>query len=164
MASFRFREIVARVKALKDCWRDGLGALLKRDKKLVSASNARKLQGSVNLDECLRATAPNDKRWDYAIGYEADDGEKVYYVEVHPASTSDIPTVLAKHKWLREWLQTQAHTLEKLPSEYWWVATGRIKLLPTSHQAKQLTAAKIQGPTKSLVLDKSDAKKRPKRR
>ncbi len=164
MASSRFRKAVARVKALEGCCREGLGALLKRDKKLVSAPNTRKLQGSVNLDTCLKAAAPDAARWDYAIGYEAADGEKVYYVEVHPASTADIPTVLAKHAWLREWLKTQAHALEKLPAEHWWVATGPIKLLPTSRQANKLKVAKIQGPTKHLTLGRKKAKKRPKRR
>ena len=153
MASSRFRKALKRIKALEGCYRDGLGALRKSDKERISAPNPRNLRGSADLDGCLKASAPHASRWDYAIGYGAKE-ERVYYVEVHAASTSDIAIMLKKHRWLLRWLkeEPQARDLAALPSEYWWVASGKIKLLPTGRQVHQLKKAKIKGPVKRLTL------------
>lgn len=152
MASSRFRKAIKRIKALEGCYQEGLGALRKSDKKRIRASNPRNLRGSADLDGCLKASAPRAYRWDYAIGYGGKE-ESVHYVEVHPASTSDIAIILKKHRWLQRWLkEPQARDLADLPAEYWWVASGKVKLLPTGRQVHQLTKAKIKGPTKRLTL------------
>lgn len=39
---------------------------------------------------------PNASRWDYAIGYD----QKAWFVEVHPANTSNVKEMLKKVEWL----------------------------------------------------------------
>ena len=150
MAASRFRKAIAAIPALKPCQRKGLQAL-SGDRARVEPAHPRLVQGSVNLDACLKKSEPHAHRWDYVIGYGEERREKVYYVEVHPAS--DLSGLLAKHAWLQKWLQKpQAEKLRALQSECWWVASGKIKFTRTSKEAHRLVKAKIQGPTKRLRL------------
>lgn len=103
--------------------------------------DTRKLEGSVDIDKCTRDIYPDKSRWDYALGYD----EKAYFIEVHPASTSDVATMIAKSKWLKEWLKEKAKDLEVLKANdnYYWLATGKIKILPKSRQYRMLMENKI---------------------
>lgn len=107
----------------------------------VQVDDTRKLEGSVDIDECTKDIYPNDSRWDYALGYD----EKAYFIEVHPASTSDVTTVIAKAKWLNGWLKRNAKDLEALwaSDNLYWVASGKIKILPKSRQYRMLMQSKI---------------------
>lgn len=107
----------------------------------VQVDDTRKLEGSVDIDKCTRDIYPDKSRWDYALGYD----EKAYFIEVHPASTSDVATMIAKSKWLKEWLKEKAKDLEVLKANdnYYWLATGKIKILPKSRQYRMLMENKI---------------------
>lgn len=83
---------------LKTCWKPGMQALIKKDKKLIKAKT-KSCSGSINIDACLEETCSNDNRWDYGL----DINGKGIFVEVHPARTSEGNTVLAKLKWLKTW-------------------------------------------------------------
>ena len=54
--------------------------------------DARRLDGSLNIDEETKMLYPNESRWDYAVSCDG----KVYYVEVHPANTSNVEEVIKK--------------------------------------------------------------------
>ena len=64
----------------------GLQALENADKTAVKLKDKRKVDGSLNIDKETKYLYPNDPRWDYAVGYD----DKVFFIEVHPANTSNI--------------------------------------------------------------------------
>ena len=70
----------------------GLQALENVDKSAVTLKDRRKVDGSLNIDKETKLLYPNEPRWDYAIGYD----DKVFFVEVHPANTSNISEMAKK--------------------------------------------------------------------
>lgn len=86
-----FEKAVKSVSVISDSYCLGLTAMGSYSAK-VKATNTRLLEGSVDIDAATKKTYPESNRWDYALGYDG----LVYYVEVHPASTSEVNTVIAK--------------------------------------------------------------------
>lgn len=116
-----FAEAVHRTGDLAQCLKDGLQALRTNSKRIsVPKNQTRNLEGSVDIDGCLKNKYPNNQRWDYVFGYRGH----VYYVEIHPAGTSEVNAVIAKLKWLRQW-RKQSTALESLRNEssYYWIAS-----------------------------------------
>ncbi|MDO4859074.1 MAG: hypothetical protein Q4A17_14150 [Thermoguttaceae bacterium] len=140
----------------------GLQALSKPDKKRVTAQDTEKLSGSVPLDEDLKKSFPEDNRWDYVVAYDPERRESLYFIEIHPASSSDIKTVVAKKKWLDRWLAASGKVLKDYSShvKYYWISTGKIKfhtnLKPGDNKFHaQIVALKkynIEGPVTQLKI------------
>ena len=131
-----FEEAVRRVPELAACLKNGLQALGSNSKK-VKVTFTPKLEGSVNIDDCLKKRYPEAHRWDYVFGYNG----WLYYVEVHPSRLSEVKSVIAKFEWLRQWRRTAAQSLENLKgsSSYHWVSSGTTTtILPGSRQRKML--------------------------
>lgn len=129
---------------LKEHFFSGLGALASTDKRHIKVPNTSLINGSLNLDNAAKQDMPADNRWDYAIDYDG----KVFFIEIHPASTSEIPTMLNKVDCLRQWLMAINVDLLSLPPinrKFYWVSSGKtaIRFTPASRQAKQLAAKKI---------------------
>lgn len=139
--STTFKSIVQAIPAIAGAYREGLQALESKDAGKVKPQNPRKLSGSVYLDKCLKTTNPHDARWDYVIGYR----EKAYFVEVHPANTSNVDEVLKKKKWLDVWLKTNALDLKAMMAGtgYYWIASGKVAILPNSPQARRIAKNKL---------------------
>lgn len=139
--STTFKSIVQAIPAIAGAYREGLQALESKDAGKVKPQNPRKLSGSVYLDKCLKTTNPHDARWDYAIGYS----EKAYFVEVHPANTSNVDEVVKKKKWLDVWLKTNALDLKAMMAGtgYYWIASGKVAILPNSPQARKIAKNKL---------------------
>ena len=139
--STTFKSIVQAVHAIAGAYREGLQALESKDAGKVKPQNPRKLSGSVYLDKCLKTTNPHDARWDYVIGYR----EKAYFVEVHPANTSNVDEVVKKKKWLDVWLKTNALDLKAMMAgtSYYWIASGKVAILPNSPQARKIAKNKL---------------------
>lgn len=139
--STTFKSIVQAIPAIAGAYREGLQALESKDAGKVKPQNPRKLSGSVYLDKCLKTTNPHDARWDYAIGYR----EKAYFVEVHPANTSNVDEVVKKKKWLDVWLKTNALDLKAMMAgtSYYWIASGKVAILPNSPQARKIAKNKL---------------------
>lgn len=139
--STTFKSIVQAIPAIAGAYREGLQALESKDAGKVKPQNPRKLSGSVYLDKCLKTTNPHDARWDYVIGYR----EKAYFVEVHPANTSNVDEVVKKKKWLDVWLKTNALDLKAMMSGtgYYWIASGKVAILPNSPQARKIAKNKL---------------------
>lgn len=139
--STTFKSIVQAIPAIAGAYREGLQALESKDAGKVKPQNPRKLSGSVYLDKCLKTTNPHDARWDYAIGYS----EKAYFVEVHPANTSNVDEVVKKKKWLDVWLKTNALDLKAMMAGtgYYWIAFGKVAILPNSPQARKIAKNKL---------------------
>lgn len=70
----------------------GLQALENVDKTAVKLNDKRRVDGSLNIDKETKHLYPNEPRWDYAVGYD----DKVFFVEVHPANTSNISEMAKK--------------------------------------------------------------------
>ncbi|WP_308770133.1 hypothetical protein [uncultured Bacteroides sp.] len=136
-----FRQAVENTPEIKNGFHNGLQAL-GANAKQVSATDTKKLEGSVDIDECTKALYPNDARWDYAIGYEG----KVYFLEIHPASTSNVKDMIKKAEWLTNWLMKKAPSLKSLTANntFYWKASGRQDILPRSPQYRKLIQSRIQ--------------------
>lgn len=109
----------------------------------VQVADPKLLTGSVDIDGTTKKKYPEDPRWDYVIGYQ----QYAYFVEVHPAGTSEVETVLAKLKWLREWLSTQAPELVKMQSPvdtFVWIHLDGMHILPGSPQAMRLSQSGLK--------------------
>lgn len=139
--STTFKSIVQAIPAIAGAYREGLQALESKAAGKVKPQNPRKLSGSVYLDKCLKTTNPHDARWDYVIGYR----EKAYFVEVHPANTSNVDEVVKKKKWLDVWLKTNALDLKAMMAgtSYYWIASGKVAILPNSPQARKIAKNKL---------------------
>lgn len=103
----------------------------------------RKLTYSLDIDEAVKNLYPEDSRWDYALEYD----DEVYFLEFHPADTSQINIVLAKLSWLKQWLLSNAPKINELKSlknyPFYWVATQSIHISPTSSQYRRLATNKL---------------------
>lgn len=117
-----FRMAVEETPDVANGYCPGLQALENVDKGAVKLKDKRKVDGSLNIDKETKLLYPNDPRWDYAVGYD----DKVFFVEVHPANTSNISEMVKKKEWLKKWLQSKAPLLDAFPSgnqKYLWAAT-----------------------------------------
>lgn len=117
-----FKTAVENTPDVANGYNYGLQALEKADKNVVKLKDNFKADGSLNIDKETKALYPKDSRWDYAIGYDG----KVYFVEVHPANTSNISEMAKKKEWLKNWLSLKAPLLDDLPSghpRFLWAAT-----------------------------------------
>jgi hypothetical protein len=133
-------------------YRKGLQALRKSDKAKISCENAQGLTGSVNLEDAIRDSRPNENIWDYAIGFRPKNSpEKVYWLEIHPAFPKNVKEVVDKLVWLKKWLQN-APALNGLPKEFVWVASGKTSLLSNSPERRRIAKAGIRFDGRQLVL------------
>ncbi|WP_019588968.1 MULTISPECIES: hypothetical protein [unclassified Thioalkalivibrio] len=127
-------------------YRIGLQALEKAGRDRVGLSRSRDCHGSANIDAALVASRPNDPRWDYVVAYD----ETLHFIEVHPAHTSAVEEMRRKLEWLKGWLDGKA--LERPgSSEFHWVASGKIAILPNSRQMRQAARMRLK-PKKYLQL------------
>ena len=103
MENKKFKAAVEATQEIREGYCNGLQALGGNAAK-VAVTDTRKLNGSVDIDACTLELYPNETRWDYAIGYD----EKAYFLEVHPANTSNVKEMIQKADWLKQWLQRKA--------------------------------------------------------
>lgn len=136
-----FRSAVDETPDVKNGFCYGLQAL-KGNTQHVNVSDSRKLDGSVDIDDCTHDLYPNDSRWDYVLGY----GGKAYFLEVHPANTSNVKEMINKAKWLTCWLNEKAPLLKSIAVNniFYWAASGKSCIIPGSTQSRQLAQSKIQ--------------------
>lgn len=137
-----FRLAIEKVDDIKSAYRNGLQALVKADLEKIKVKEARKIEGSVDIDTSTRKLYPNDARWDYVISYAG----LAYFVEVHPATNGEVKTMMAKKQWLQNWLKQKATTLNEYPSakpRFYWLQSGKCGILKTSPEYKLAAMAGI---------------------
>ena len=137
-----FQVAVENTEEVKNGFRVGKQAIKSADRSKVDAAESKKLLGSLDIDSQVKALYPMDPRWDYALSY----ADKIYYLEVHPAETSEIDKVVSKVKWLKNWLKTKATKINELPKAehpYIWIQSGRYAILPTSKDKMKLSVSGI---------------------
>lgn len=138
-----FQIAVENTPNVKDGFCVGLKAVKNSDRNKVDATDPRKIQGSLDIDGQVREIYPDDNRWDYALSYD----DKIYFFEVHPASTSEVDAVIKKLGWLENWLKNKAPEINKLQKgnqPYTWVQSGSYSILPSGAYAKKLAVNGIK--------------------
>jgi len=138
------KSIAIACKKLSAYYKAGLGALLPADKKHIKVPEPKSIVGSLALDRAAAGDLPEDFRWDYLLDY----GGEIFFIEIHPASTSEINRMIGKVDAVRRWLDATAPAIFSLPPrnhKYYWVSSGntRLRLTPGSPQAHKLAANKI---------------------
>ena len=149
-AKCAFQIAVENTPDVKNGFRAGLQAVKNSDRNKVDATDSRKIQGSLDIDGQVMEIYPDDNRWDYALSYD----DKIYFFEVHPASTSEVDAVIKKLGWLKNWLKNKAPEINKLQKgnqPYTWVQSGSYSILPSGPYAKKLAFNGIEV-VKSLKL------------
>ena len=135
-----FKEAISATPLLKNAYRNGLQALGNYSNK-VRPSDTKKCEGSVDIDNAVKAIYPNDSRWDYVIGYDGI----TYLIEVHSADTSEVASVLKKFSWLKGFLVTDAPELnQQQKKRFYWISSGGNNILRGSPQARKLTLSGIK--------------------
>lgn len=153
MQAMRFKVAVQQTSDVKSSWKSGLQALPHSDRGKIRCPARKYLAGSLFLDKALEAKYPNATRWDYAVGVKKTNEDHIWWIEVHPASTSDVKTMLAKKKWLVQWLRKSAPNLNALKNcGFHWVASGKVAILKNSPQARRLAQSGIRQPVKYLEI------------
>lgn len=134
----RLQAAVKGIAGLDKHFKEGLGAVKSAYRERITAKEPRLFNGSLDIDKAKSKAEPKANRWDYAIEYNGE----VFFVEVHPGATSDVPIILKKLEWLKQWLKNEAKAIDKLKTKcetpYFWIHTGGCKILKTSIKSKQL--------------------------
>lgn len=136
-----FEEVVNSIPDLLGGYCKGLQAM-KTDSTRIKPVENKFLSGSVDIDSCTKSLYPNAARWDYAIGYK----EKAYFIEVHPANTSNIKEMLRKADWLKSWLKGKGKVLDQIKKDenLYWVPSGKVAIPKTSPQFRNLAKKKLR--------------------
>lgn len=145
-----FEEAVNSISDLSGGYCKGLRAL-KTDSSKIKPKDLNCLSGSVDIDSCVKRKYPEAARWDFAIGYE----EKAYFVEVHPANTSNIKEMLKKVDWLKSWLRSEGKALDKIKKDkrLYWVPSGKVAIPRTSPQLRYLAKNNLCIENCPLILE-----------
>jgi hypothetical protein len=133
-----FSQAVASTPHIRECFQNGLAAF-GGDSSKIHLLQTRACDGSVNLDHCLAARYPSDSRWDYCFAYNSE----VYFVEVHPAQTSEVNAVIKKLQWLKSWLQNNAPEIDRMKAKnpFYWIQTSGFNITKTSPQYRRAREA-----------------------
>ena|SRR5260221_14481211 len=143
-----FEEAVKTTPDVAACFKKGLIALGQHSSK-VEVSKTRKLQGSINIDDCTSAKYPNENRWDYAFAYN----QQVFFIEVHSANSREVRTVLKKLQWLKDWLHHKAPEVNKLKAKnpFYWIQSKGFAIPKTSPQYRAAEGAGLRPISKLRV-------------
>lgn len=138
-----FQSVVQQTSDISKSYKSGLCAIRNSERKSIQVKDTRSVDGSVDIDSATKQMYPTASRWDYVIGYK----QKVYFVEVHPASTSNVSEMEAKLKWLKAWLRNHAVILDQYPAgtpKFLWAATpSGVHILKTSPEYRKLASLGI---------------------
>lgn len=137
--------------SLKKCTKDGLQAVKWSDRGKFQIINTRKLKCSVDIDNCLHEAFASENRWDYLV--LVDDSVQGHFVEIHPAHTSEVSTMIKKKQWLeKEIIKKTFKDIDKSKYRIIWIATDAgVKILKTSKQHRQLAKENLL-PQKTCVI------------
>lgn len=136
-----FKNAVVKCSEIKNAFMPGLSAL-KGNSKHVKPTDTKLVNGSVDIDDTLKVIYPNESRWDYVVGY----ADEAFFIEVHPAGTSNVSEMVNKVKWLKNWLASSAPDLNVLHKTkvYYWIPSGKFSILPGSVEFKRIAANNLR--------------------
>jgi hypothetical protein len=127
---------------------------------LVYCADTKRFLGSFDLDRAYAGAQPNANHWDYGLGFkEKNKDEVMVWLEVHPATTSEVNIFLRKYDWLKNWLRTEAKDLAVLTKRkdgqkcFFWLATDSgVNIRQGSQHAKRLQAVGFDLPRQKIIL------------
>lgn len=132
-----FKKAVSETNEVRNCYQEGLKALAEQRTK-IEVGNTRELGGSVLIDECVKAIYPKASRWDYIFGYKGE----AFFMEVHPAHTGEVKTILNKFDWLLKWLKNEAPKINTIKAKdkpaFYWVQSAGFYILKNSPQERAI--------------------------
>jgi hypothetical protein len=148
-----FRQAVQSSPAIAVHYQAGLRGVSSVDRRRMRGS-VRRITGSLDLENALRPTQPNQPVWDYGIGIRhTANRDKAIWVEVHGANNLHVGEVLRKLTWLRAWLSREARNLQGISTDFVWLATGTVYLTPDMPQKRRLSQEGIVLRSGQLDLD-----------
>jgi hypothetical protein len=127
---------------------NGMGAFLRRDRRLITEGERAKIGDSLDLDAALEAAFPNANRWDYI--FSVADAGKLLALEPHHATDSEISVVIAKKTHAAQELRGHLHAQHKV-SEWLWVSHGRTSFSKMERATRRLAQAGIRYVGRSLA-------------
>ena len=135
-----FQQVVENTQDIASGYKPGLQAIENKYRNKISLDSSL-LNGSVDIDSQVKSLYPEDSRWDYVIGYN----NMAYFVEVHPASTTEVLTMLNKVSWLEKWLVSKAPLLQQVRKGklLYWIPSGNCRILKGSPQEKKLAQSNL---------------------
>jgi len=108
--------------------RDGLGALEKAHRRLISPPLQSAFADSLDLDKATQVGHERENRWDYLLGHDATC--RVIALEPHSAKTDEISTVIAKRTMAVEYLR--GHLAQGARISKWiGVSAGKVQFADT---------------------------------
>lgn len=138
-----FKEAVQKTPDVETAYRQGLQALKPGHALKISVPTPQNLTGSIDIDANTRNLYPEDPRWDYAISYN----NEVFFIEVHPATTTEVDIIIKKLEWLKQWLKQRAPQIQALASTkshpYYWIQSADCHISPQTSQYKKAAQNKI---------------------
>lgn len=140
----------------------GLQALKGEHRGAIRPKSPRRITGSLDLEKAMKSTDPRAPLWDYGIGLELanGNGEVAIWVEVHPASTSEVARVLKKLEWLESLVKkhkglgalTERAVKNGLKAYHWLPTESGVHIHAHMPQARQLAARGLRMPCSPLFL------------
>lgn len=109
MNQLTFREAIERTPDVANGFRGGLAAFGQYAGK-IRVPDSRLIDGSLDIDASTADKYPQENRWDYALSYH----NEVFYIEIHPAISSEVSKMIKKLTWLKGWLTMHAPEIKKL--------------------------------------------------
>jgi len=121
---------------LSSCFKNGSSAVSKSYKKYFDFHSS--INGSVDIDKCLLRKYPSENRWDYMILNDSD--VEGYFVEIHPASTGEVSTMIAKKRWLVDRvIKKYFKSIDSNRYKIVWIATKSINIVKNSSHMRRLS-------------------------
>ncbi len=124
----------------------GLQALLEADKDRIQTAEPRNLKGSVNVERFLASRYPEQRQWDYAVGFQPSNlaEEVIYWIEVHPANEGEVRVVLEKLRALKTWLRTDAQKMDEMKRSFIWISSNRTSFTSRSSLARGMSKENLK--------------------
>lgn len=132
-----FQEAIENTPEVKDGYCSGLKAVKGSDHSKIVPSKTLLINGSLDIDTCVKDIYPKENRWDYAISYN----DKVTFLEIHPAYDKEIMVLQKKLAWLKSWLKSKAPliaALSRSDKPFCWVPSGETGFLSTAVSRKKI--------------------------
>ena len=127
-------------------WQPGLSGLRKAH---AGGVRDKRAQQSCDIDAFYAKAEPQAHRWDYVVERPASGARTGAGVEVHPASTGEVASMIAKKLWAEARLHADEPGLHM--TKWHWLATGGIHIPATTPQARALAKAGIARPQKVIL-------------
>lgn len=102
-----------------------------------------KVVDSLDLDGASAAELPDQNRWDYLLGLKGRSATLIA-AEVHPATLGEVDRVIAKKQAALAYLKAHWKNGQVSLGLWYWIASGRSTLPPTSNKMRLLAREGIQ--------------------